>query len=161
MVELCLKHDITPKDLRLKAIGWKKDGCGFAMLKLIFADVPGKKMGIESPPFLCHKVDGDSFITGLISQDARIHKVAMNIAENKYIEYLKIYDANNNMIGKMDPCKCAPEDKEFIVPAGHSIVGLYGLTSSNKYVMDNIPRHFDSIRGLGFITMDLSEKQAA
>lgn len=154
MVELCLKHDIEPKDLRLKKIAWKKDGCGFSLLKLIFKDV-NNKTGIESPFFTCKDVDEDAYITSEICQELPIHKVALNIAENKYIEYLKFFDKHDNEIGKMAPCKCAPQDQEFVVPEGHSIVGLYGLSSSNKYVQNNEPRHFDSFRGLGFITMDL------
>ena len=49
------------------------------------------------------------------------------------------------------------DDKFHSIPAKHKIVGVFGITASNKYPPPGEKvQYYDHIRGLGFITMDLN-----
>lgn len=134
MVDLCMNHKISPADLVLEKVCWKKDGCGFSLLQLVF------KNGITSPFFKTLGCDDENYITTLVKQDQPIRHIRMNMAENKYIESLEFLAKKENIqpediLAKMKACRCGDE---FIydVPEGHNIVGLYGLVASNKYVQE-------------------------
>lgn len=61
LVKLCMTHKIEPTDLVLERISWKKDGCGFSLLQLIF------KGGICSPFFKTKDCDEENYKTTHIS----------------------------------------------------------------------------------------------
>jgi len=63
MVDICMTHKIAPSDLVLERVCWKKDGCGFALLQLVF------KNGITSPFFKTNGCDEENFITTMVKQD--------------------------------------------------------------------------------------------
>ena len=53
----------------------------------------------------------------------------------------------------VEPCRCG-EGQVWKVPEGYRIVGLYGLTATDKYCWDDDKvRELDNIRALGFIAM--------
>lgn len=60
-----------------------------------------------------------------------------------------------DILAKVKACSCG-EPTIWDVPEGHNIVGLFGLVASNKYVQDGVDQYdFDTIRGLGFLTLKL------
>lgn len=150
-----MTHKIEPTDLVLERISWKKDGCGFSLLQLIF------KGGICSPFFKTKDCDEENYKTTHISQSQPIRHVRMMLAENKYIEKIEFLAKKEDIqpediLGKMKACSCG---EEFIwdVPEGQSIVGLFGLVASNKYVAEGVAQYdFDHIKGLGFLTLKLN-----
>ena len=55
----------------------------------------------------------------------------------------------------MKACNCG-DDEVFDVPEGHLVMGIFGLTKTDKNTYDYKPiRDLDNIRGLGFITMQI------
>lgn len=71
-------------DLVLERIAWKKDGCGFSLLQLIF------KGNICSPFFKTKDCDSENFKTTFVSQTQPIRHVRLTTAENKYIEKIEL-----------------------------------------------------------------------
>lgn len=163
LVDLCLNNEIEPKDLILEKVLWVKNACGFEALKFEFKG--GKKGAIQSPMFKCQRCDGDVFFTTVLEGGKQPKYVRLQIGENKFLEQMEFKSAKDknaeSSILKAYCCKKdTNEDEWFEVPAGHNLVGLFGFTSTNKYVdeahwPDGV-RQWDTIRGFGFITMNLN-----
>lgn len=154
LVEICMKYDIEPKDLVLERVAWKKDGCGFSLLQLIF------KGGIASPFFKTKDCEAENFKTTMVDQSKPIKHVRLMTAENKYVEKLEFLAKkddiqDSDILAKLKACGCG-EPVIWDVPEGHRLVGLYGLVASNKYVAEGVEQYdFDTIRGLGFLSLKL------
>jgi hypothetical protein len=66
---------------------------------------------------------------------------------------VKIEKKDPRVIGHCEACRCG-EYEVFRVPEDYRIVGLYGLTATDKYNWDEGKiRELDHIRALGFICM--------
>jgi hypothetical protein len=159
MLELCVQHNIEPKDLILEKVNWIKDSCGFAMIAFEF------KGGICSPQFACDKVDGDSYLTSVVDTNKTSKHIRLRVAEDKFVEQLEFVTKKpHTEADRVMHAYCCKKgtgaDQYFDIPEGHRIVGVYGLTKTNKYVNteywpDGI-RKWDTIRGIGFVTMNLN-----
>lgn len=133
MLELCVQHNIEPKDLILEKVNWIKDSCGFAMIAFEF------KGGICSPQFACDKVDGDSYLTSVVDTNKTTRHIRLRVAEDKFVEQLEfVTKKQHTEADRVMHAYCCKKgtgaDQYFDVPEGHRIVGVYGLTKTNKYV---------------------------
>ena len=174
LIDLCVNHNIEPKDLVLEKVNWIKDACGFSMLQFEF------KGGIASPQFRCTKADGASYITTELEPDQTAKHIRLQIAENKFVEQLEFLNRKDGVYaaqpGEVNPARRHPVEhsvmfakccrgnddsqQEYIdIPEGHSIIGMFGFTKTNKYVNTELwptgIRDWDTIRGIGFVTMKL------
>lgn len=62
-MQLSMDHpNFNISDLVLDSIHWKKQGCGFSMLRLVF------RKGIMSPLFAANDVDAEDFLTTVIKK---------------------------------------------------------------------------------------------
>ena len=148
LVNLMVEYDIQMKDLILEKVQWKREGCGFSMIQLVF------KGGITSPAFKVKDCDEEDFVTSNINQSKKVNFVKVRVCDNKIVENMffltdKVADPKpDHILGKVEPCRCG-EDEWLELNADQHIVGLYGITS-------NEDRSFDNIRGIGFITMNIN-----
>jgi hypothetical protein len=173
IIQLSKDHEnFSLDDFYIRKIRWKKEGCGFTMLQLEFQD------GILSPIFAPRKPDlsMDNYYTSVFKPGV-VRSVRINVPheenkdtkkiEKKYIEKLQFLNFNakdmdvKDKIDKKDPrvlcqadaCRCGV-DETFEVPKGYRIVGLFGLTATDKYCWDDTKvRELDIIRAIGFICM--------
>lgn len=153
------RPDFRMEDLVLEKICWKRQGCGFSMLQLVFRN------GISSPVFTCHGFNAEDYITSVV-KPGEIKCIKLKVFEKKICEkfqllYEKIEgkDADKkDILGKADPCNCGTEEFYMIdQPARNKIVGIFGIMATDSYCLAEAPiRHFDNIRGLGFITMNIT-----
>lgn len=101
------------------------------MIKLFFKD------GIESPAFMVKGEVYDGFKTTVINRGVNdIKKVVLNVASNRIVEGLKFiaYDSElkkDVCLAKMEPCDCG-DDEDFVLPEEHQIIGIFGITSTDK-----------------------------
>ena len=84
----------------------------------------------------------------------------VRVQEEKYMEQIEFLTKKDDIqpedsLGKAYACKHGA-DEFFDVPEGHSIIGLYGFTSTNVFTEGGVERFWDNIRGCGFITMNLN-----
>lgn len=97
----------------------------------------------------------------MINTDKRTNHVRVRCAENRYVEAFDFLAKKDNLqeadiLGQCEAHTCG-EYQIFDVPEGHNIVGVFGLMSSTKFGTEQEPvKKFDTIRGLGFITMNLN-----
>jgi hypothetical protein len=150
MLDMCVKYQIEPKDFRLDRIMWKKDGCGFGMLQLGFGE---ETKCIVSPQFRCERHDEENFMTTYLKHDkGRLNHISVNVAEEKFVENIGLLHAHaaglplaaqqngqpcqpdDNVIAKLLPCKGCGQDQIYNIPAGHSLVGIFGFLKTNKYL---------------------------
>lgn len=92
--------------------------------------------------------------------------IRVRVAEEKFVEKLQFLNKtataeeeikknDERVIAQLKPCECG-DDVLFNVPEGYTVVGFFGLTSTDKFSWKpNKPRQLDHVRGLGFITMKL------
>jgi len=161
LVEICMTHKIEPKDLILEKMYWIGEGHGFGMLQLCF------KGGITSPAFVTHRHENPTNFSTTYVKPGRINHVRLLISENKWFERVDFTTKRNDAEGfveatdtlaTMKQCRCETvEPVYYDIPEGHSIVGVYGLSSTNKYITpDMTERKWSEFRGIGFITMDIN-----
>lgn len=159
LVKLCMDKKIEPKDLILEKVYWKNDGYGFSMLQLEF------KGGIKSPVFKTVTADQENYRTAFVKQEKASH-INLWVSENKFCERIDFstkranaddYGAKHDIVASMKPGRCEnTEIKTYEIPDGHSIVGVFGLVGTNKYVTADMERRdWNDIRGIGFITMQI------
>ena len=171
---------MTLSDLVVESICWKKEACGFKMIQLQF------RRGITSPWFLAssnhlpgeltqdeinEEANSVDFQTTPLKQGKgdKIACVRVRVAQDKYVERLMFLDrvipaedkdikrSHESVIGVVEPCRCGEDvNFEIDVKNGYRIVGLYGLTATDKWawVGEKI-RSLNNIRSLGFITMKI------
>ena len=124
------------------------------MIRLFF------KNGVTSPVFKVRGEVYDGFRTSYIKEkDNNIKKVILNVADNRTVEGIKFMSTNSEgkevCLAKLAPCDCG-SDETFEVPACHQIVGMFGLTATDKLVeVGGYIKYLDNINGLGFITANL------
>jgi hypothetical protein len=131
IIKLAKDHPtFTLDDLVVERIGWKKEGCGFKMIQLVF------RKGITSPWFIANKKgdegeigeDDDGFgATDIVSTTMfkegsgdRVACVRVRVAEDKYIERLSFLDTvvpededikkvHENVLCCVNPCRCGKD----------------------------------------------------
>lgn len=152
-------------DLVIDRIRFKKDGCGFTMLQLVF------QKGIISPAFLSHRFDEEqeteeNYLTAQFKK-GEPKCIRVRVGDNQYVEKLQFLSTivenpeplkkrDERVIAEVKACSCGEDEVFEIDPKseGYAVVGLFGIHKTDKNCWDDEPvRNLDSIRALGFITM--------
>ena len=164
LVELGLKNpNFKIQDLILEKICWKPEGLSFSMIQLVFRN------GIKSPIFHVKDCDTEDYLSSLVKPNEPIKwiKLKVDAVEEDVVKFVVKFQFLNvksegkeaekaEIIGQVGHYN-EGDDKFHSIPAKHKIVGVFGITASNKYPPPGEKvQYYDHIRGLGFITMDLS-----
>lgn len=160
LVQLAMENpDFNMSDLVVEQVRWKSNSCGFSYIQLVF------RKGITSPIFQTEsdKEKGEDFTTTSVRNAGNVRYIRARTHEEKYVEKLQFYSENipadqpvpkEKLHADIAPCRCG-EDQVIELKPGHRLVGLYGISSTDKFCWDEKIRHLDQIRALGFITMNV------
>lgn len=162
LVELGLKNpNFKITDLVLEKICWKPEGLSFSMIQLVFRN------GIKSPIFQVKDCDTEDYLSSLVKPDPTKWIKLKVDAVDDVVKFVVKFQFLNNKCADKEAEKAEiigqvghyneGEDRFYEIPAKHKIVGVFGITASNKYPPPGEKvQYYDHIRGLGFITMDLN-----
>lgn len=102
-------------DLVLQKIRFKKDGCGFTYLRLVF------NKGITSPEFFVEDANNTDYLTAEIKQENPVNVVRIRVAENKFVERFELISkiesedqgvkkVNDHVLALVKACNCGEDD---------------------------------------------------